>query len=265
MWPTLLRIGSFELTSFGLMMFLAFVFGGWVLARQFRAYGLNEDVASSILLAAALGGILGAKIYFAILYHDMSALFSRAGLVWYGGFIGGVIACSIVILRTKIPFLVAADATAPAIGLGYALGRVGCFLVGDDYGRPTDAWFGIAFPKGLPPTTAQSLREFGVKVDPSIAPDTVLRVHPTQLYEVAAGLAIFGILFWMSKREHPAGRIFATFLVLAGIERFLVEIVRAKDDRFLGPFTVAQLISVILIIVGSVLLARRSKRVVVAA
>src|SRR4029079_11754264 len=82
--------------------------------------------------------------------------------------------------------LTAGDATMPALALGYALGRIGCFLVGDDYGAPTNSWVGIAFPKGSPPTTASSLREFGVKIDPSIPGDQVLRVHPTQLYESSA-------------------------------------------------------------------------------
>jgi phosphatidylglycerol---prolipoprotein diacylglyceryl transferase len=250
MWPTLVKIGTFEITTFGLMMFVAFFVGGWVLSRQFRRYGLAEDVASTLLLAAAFGGIIGAKIYFAILYHDVHALFSRAGLVWYGGFIGGVIACSLVILRARIPYLTATDATAPAQAIGYALGRIGCFLVGDDYGRPTKAWFGIAFPHGLPPTTAESLRSFGAKVDPSLPPDAILRVHPTQIYESLSMSVIFVILYLASKREHPPGQVFGLFLILAGIERFLVEIVRAKDDRFLGPFTVAQLIASISVAVG---------------
>ncbi|HVT03809.1 MAG TPA: prolipoprotein diacylglyceryl transferase [Thermoanaerobaculia bacterium] len=259
MWPTLVKFGNFEITTFGVMMFLAFIFAGMVLTRQYRRYGLSDDLASSIVFGAALGGILGAKIYFAILYHDFHALFSRAGLVWYGGFIGGVAVCSFIILRNKVPYLLAMDGGAPALALGYAIGRIGCFLVGDDYGRPTDSAIGMAFPKGLPPTTAQSLRKFGVKVDPSLAGDTLLRVHPTQLYESASAFLIFGILMFMARKPHHRGRIFAMFLVLAGIERFLVEIVRAKDDRLLGPFTVAQLISVIMIIVGASLFAYASR------
>ena len=258
MFPTLLRIGSFEITTFGLMMFLAFVAAGWVLTRQFRRYGLSDELASTMVMAAALGGIVGAKIYYAILYRSWHDLFARAGLVWYGGLIGGLLACSYVVIRNKVSWLTAADATAPALAIGYGLGRVGCFLVGDDYGAPTDGWWGVAFPKGSPPTTAYSLRNFGVRVNPSIPDDTLLRVHPTQIYETLAAFAMFGILMWLARRAHRKGQLFAVFCVLMGIERFLVEIVRAKDDRFLGPFTVAQLISVMLIIVGIVLYARRS-------
>ena len=255
MYPTLIKIGNFELTTFGLMMFLAFIAAGWVLARQFRQYGLDEEVASTMVVAAAVGGIAGAKIYYAILFHDWHLLFERAGLVWYGGLIGGFLACSWIVWRHKVDYLTAADAAAPALAIGYALGRIGCFLVGDDYGRPTDAWFGIAFPKGAPPTTADSLREFGVPVDPSIAGDTVLRVHPTQLYESAAALVMFAVLMSLNRRPHRRGLAWTLFLIMLGIERFLVEFVRAKDDRFFGTFTVAQVISALLIVAGMTWLA----------
>jgi phosphatidylglycerol:prolipoprotein diacylglycerol transferase len=256
MYPTLIKLGSFEITTFGLMMFAAFIVGGWVLTRQFRRYGLTDDAASSIVMAAALGGIAGAKIYYAILFRDWHLLLDRAGLVWYGGLIGGFLGCSAYILLKRIDYFTVIDAAAPALAIGYALGRIGCFLVGDDYGRPTDSWIGIAFPKGSPPTTAESLRQFGVHIDPSIPPDQVLRVHPTQLYESASAFVMFAILMYASKRPHAKGRIFGLFLVLMGIERFLVEFVRAKDDRFLGSFTVAQLISVIVFICGSILILR---------
>ena len=253
MYPTLIKIGSFEITTFGLMMLIAFLTAGWVLAKQFRKYGLSDELASSMVMYAAIGGIVGAKIYYAILFRDWALLFSRAGLVWYGGLIGGFLACSWLIRHNRVDYLVAADATAPALAIGYSLGRIGCFLVGDDYGRPTDGWWGVAFPKGSPPTTAEALREFGVRVDPAIPPWTVLRVHPTQIYESLAAAAMFAVLMWYARRPHRKGRVFALFLMMMGVERFLVEIVRAKDDRFFGPFTVAQLISVLLVIFGVVL------------
>src|SRR5947209_7903387 len=259
MYPTLVRIGSFEITTFGLMMFLAFVAAGWVLSRQFRRYGLTEDAASSMVMAAAIGGIVGAKIYYAILTRDVHALITRAGLVWYGGLIGGLIACSIYLRRQRMDYFTAADAASPALAIGYALGRIGCFLVGDDYGRPTNSWVGIAFPRGSPPTTAEELRRFGVAVDPSLPPDTVLRVHPTQIYESLSALVMFFILMAAARRAHPKGRVFGLFLILMGLERFLVEIVRAKDDRFLGPFTIAQLISAIIFVIGIALVMRRDR------
>ncbi len=259
MYPTLVKIGAFEITTFGLMMFAAFIVGGWVLARELRRHGISDDVASSIVLAAALGGILGAKIYYAILFRDWRLLFERAGLVWYGGLIGGTLAVAWVIYRRRLDFLVVSDSASAPLSIGYFLGRIGCFLVGDDYGRPTDAWYGVAFPKGAPPTTAYSLRQFGVEVDPSIPPDQVLRVHPTQLYEAGAALLMFFILLRLNARPHKRGLVFGVFLILLGIERFLVEFVRAKDDRFLGPFTVAQLFSVMILIIGFLLALRKQK------
>ena len=261
MYPILFRIGSFEITTFGLMMFAAFIVGGWVLTRQFRRYGLSDDAASSIVMAAAIGGIGGAKIYYAILFRDWHLLLDRAGLVWYGGLIGGVIGCSAYILAKKLDYFTVCDAAAPALAIGYALGRIGCFLVGDDYGRPTNSWVGIAFPKGSPPTTAESLRQFGVHIDPSIPPDQVLRVHPTKLYESAAALVMFFVLTYASRQQHKKGSVFGLFLILMGIERFFVEIVRAKDDRFLGPFTVAQLISAIVLVIGVGLIVSHRERV----
>src|SRR3954447_16267217 len=226
MYPTLIKIGSFEITTFGLMMFAAFIVGGWVLTRQFRRYGLSDDAASSVVMAAALGGIAGAKIYYAILFRDWHLLLDRAGLVWYGGLIGGFLGCSAYLLFKKIDYFTAADAAAPALAIGYALGRVGCFLVGDDYGAPTNSWVGVAFPKGSPPTTCESLHDFGVKVN--CLPGEMLKVHPTQLYESAAAVVMFAILLTLARRPHLRGRVFGAFLVLMGIERFLVEIVRAK-------------------------------------
>lgn len=260
-YPTLVKFGNFEITTFGLMMFLAFVAGGWILTRQFRRYGLTDDLASTIVMAAAIGGIVGAKIYYAILYHSWAELFSRAGLVWYGGMIGGALACTFVIVRNRVDFLVAADAISPACAIGYAIGRIGCFLVGDDYGAPTNGWWGIAFPKGSPPTTAYSLREFGVRVNPAIPDEAVLKVHPTQIYESLAAFTMFVILMRLESRPHRKGSAFALLLVLLGIERFLVEFVRAKDDRFLGPFTIAQLISVLIVITGIILLSRRNRTI----
>jgi phosphatidylglycerol:prolipoprotein diacylglycerol transferase len=259
MYPVLFRIGSFEISSFGLMMFLAFVASGALLSRRFRELGLKDGDASAIVFASAIGGIVGAKIYYAILFHDVRLLFDRAGLVWYGGLLGGFAAVLLVLRRRRLPLLTVADAAAPPLALGYALGRIGCFLVGDDYGRPTTGWYGVAFPHGAPPTTAGSLRAFGVRIASTLPDSTLLRVHPTELYEAVAALFILGLLLSVQRKLRD-GSLFAMFLILAGLERFLVEFVRAKDDRFFGPFTLAQAISVGLIIAGARLAAALRRR-----
>src|SRR5438128_11506396 len=117
MFSTLVKIGLVEVTTFRFVVFLRFVGGGLVLSRQFRRYGLSDDAASSMVMAAAIGGIVGAKIYYAILFHDWHLLFTRAGLVWYGGLIGGAIGCMLYLRVQRIDFLAAADAAAPALAI----------------------------------------------------------------------------------------------------------------------------------------------------
>lgn len=267
MYPELITldlplIGRLTITSFGVMMALAFLTAYQVGRVEFRRMGKDPELAGDVLLGALIGGIVGAKLYYVFLNWDLTVqdplgmLFSRAGLVWYGGFLGGAAGVILMIRRRgeEIPSL--ADAIAPALALGYAVGRIGCFLVGDDYGRPTDSWVGIAFPQGSPPSTAGNLRDgFGVSVPSSIPDSTVLQVHPTQLYEVGMSLLIFLVL-WRLRGDRPTGWLFSLWLALAGAERFIVEFFRAKDDRFFGALTLAQVISLCLIGLGIYLMRR---------
>jgi phosphatidylglycerol:prolipoprotein diacylglycerol transferase len=198
-----------------------------------------------------IGGIIGAKLWYVAVSQDMHALFSRGGLVWYGGFIGGTAAVILNGWRLRVPLRWTMQLVAPALPAAYALGRIGCFLVNDDYGRPTDLPWAVKFPRGLPPSTAASMEQlFGIPVPPGTDPSTVLAVHPTQIYEAILMLAAFMWLWTVRKSDRPIGWIFGVYLVIAGVERFLIEILRAKDDRFLGPFTLAQLTSVILVAIG---------------
>ena len=146
-----------------------------------------------------------------------------------------------------------ADLCSPTLAIGYAVGRMGCFLVGDDYGRPTGSWVGIAFPRGTPPTRVDVLNSyFGVQVDPALVErfGDIVPVHPTQLYEVAMASLIFLVLWKLRIHEHAAGWLWWICLTLLSAERFLVEFVRVKDDRFIGPLTLAQGIAVTLVLVG---------------
>lgn len=270
MYPELITIrlplvGELTITSFGVMMALAFLSAYLVIRAELGRLDRDREIAADILLGALIGGIVGAKLYYVVLYWERTALdplgmlFSRGGLVWYGGLIGGVIGVVWVLRRRGVSIPFAADVCAPALALGYAVGRIGCFLVGDDYGRPTDSWVGIAFPEGVPPTTAGSLRRFGVDVDPAIPDQALLTVHPTQLYETGLSLLIFAVLWRLRRHPHQRGWLFSLWLVLAGAERLFVEFFRAKDDRFFGPLTLAQLISLGLIAVGAYLLRRRAR------
>lgn len=268
---TLPVLGEFTITSFGVMMALAFLCGYLVLRAETARLGAGRDLAADMLLGALIGGIVGAKIYYVLLYWDRTAvdplgmIFSRSGLVWYGGFIGGFIGVTWILRRRPVAPGLGVDAIAPALPLAYGIGRIGCFLVGDDYGRPTESFVGIAFPNGLPPTTAGNLRRFGADVDPAIPDTEVLSVHPTQLYETALSLVIFLILWRLRRHPHVQGWLFGMWLAMAAVERFVIEIFRAKDDRFLGGFTLAQMISVLLFAAGIALVLRLRRRAAEAA
>ncbi len=256
-YPLVFRFGSFEVTGFGIMMMLAFVVGGWLVALEIRRRGWNEDYGADIVVAAVVGGIIGAKLWYVALTGDPGALLSRGGLVWYGGFLGGVLAVILNGWRRQVPMRITAHLVAPALAGAYALGRVGCFVVGDDYGRPTDAFWGVKFPQGLPPSTAGNMAAlFHVPIAADIPTSTVLAVHPTQLYEVTIMLAVFMVLWRWRLSDRPMGWLFGAYLAFAGTERFLVEILRAKDDRLLGIFTLAQATSILVLAVGVVVMTR---------
>ncbi len=256
----LFHIGPLSISPFGVMLVVAFLSGFAQLRSGMRQLGLgSDDDASAILFAAGVGGIAGAKIYYALLYRDWHLLLDRAGLVWYGGFLLGTAAVLWVLWRRRLPIWRTLDAATPALALGYGLGRIGCFLVGDDYGLPTALPWGVKFPVGLPPSTAGYLRsEFGVELPASVADGELLAVHPTQVYETLAAFAIWWIGRRLLKRSTWPGDVALPVLSLLAVERFAIEFLRAKDDRLLGIFTVAQSISVIVLIALLLLWARRS-------
>jgi len=259
----LFSIGPLSISPFGVLMVIAFVAGYLQLRWGLRRLDAGDDEdASAVILAGGIGGIAGAKIYYAILYRDWSLLLERFGLVWYGGFVVGALAVFWVARKRRLPAWSVADAAAPGLALGYGLGRIGCFLVGDDFGMPTSMPWGVAFPKGLPgPTTAGLMRqEYGAEVAWEIPDDQLIAVHPTQLYEMLAAIAIWAFGVRLIRRGAPPGVTTLTVVALLALERFLVEFVRAKDDRFLGMFTVAQLISLIVVVCALALLSGIKRR-----
>lgn len=252
-FPLTIDLKLITLTGYGLMVMAGFFFAGWAMQEELRRRRLNEVYAWDVVLAAMVGGIVGAKLWYAGL-HGIGTLTSRSGMVWYGGFLGGVLAVVLMGVWRRVPLRFGMDLTAPVLAAGYALGRVGCFMVGDDYGVPTTLPWGIKFPEGVPPTTAADLAAWGVRIPEGVHPSQVLAVHPTQLYEVAAMLLVFSILWRLRAHRHAMGWLFGLYLLLGGAERFLVEFLRAKDDRFLGHFTLAQGTSAVLMVAGAYIL-----------
>lgn len=253
-YPLAVSVFGLEITGFGVMMMLGFLAAGWVMQRELQRRGLNPEFSADVVVAGVVGGILGARLWYMALHGG--PLLSRAGLVWYGGFVGGVVAVVATSWWKRVPIRFTFELAAPALALGHGLGRVGCFLVQDDYGMPTSLPWGMKFPQGQPPTTAASLARWGADIPAGTPPDTVLAVHPTQLYEVAALVFVFWLLWRLRRHEHAVGWLFGVYLIAIGIERFLVEFVRAKDDRLLGSLTVAQGTSVLLLVIGLVLVMR---------
>ncbi len=255
MIPELFHVGPVSISPFGPAMVAAFLLA-WAQVRWgLRQVNLfDEEHASALLLAAGIGGIIGAKLYYTALYGDWSLLLSRSGLVWYGGLIGGTVAVLWTARKRGLPILPVADVGMLAVALGYAVGRIGCFLVGDDYGIATDEPWGVAFPYGLPfPTTAAYMRQFGGTLPADAAPADLVPVHPTQLYETAAALGIWWLCRRLLANGAAPGATAAAGLALLATERFFVEFLRAKDDQLFGPLTLAQVLS--LAILGAVAIA----------
>ena len=231
MYPELFRIGDFSVSTFGLMLAVAFLVGSWIASKRMGEEGLEPD-STTLLIYVMIGGILGSKLYFAVDVHLRTGLpfagllFARDGITWYGGLIGGSLLGALGCRIHGIPVKTMADCTAVSGAVGQAIGRVGCFLVGDDYGKVTDVPWAVSFPQGAPPT-----------LDP---------VHPTQLYEVAWLLPVAALL-WRRRRHSPF--LFGEYVALNGLGRIVIETWRVNPKVALG-LTEPQIIGLLLILSG---------------
>ena len=259
-YPFIIHVGRFTLTGYGIMMMLGFLVAGWIYSRELQRRTLDPGIAWDTVVIAVVGGLVGSKLYFAISVGRIGAAFSRGGLVWYGGLAGGTAAVLFYMWLKKLPVRTLLDAVSPSLVVGYLLGRVGCFMVNDDYGLPSRLPWAVAFPKGSPPTTARVLHEqFHVTIAAGVPPEQVLTVHPTQLYEIALSLVVFWLLWRRRDHRHAAGWLFACYLVLSSLERIIAEVFRAKDDRIFGAVTVAQVLSAALVVLGALLMRRLAR------
>jgi phosphatidylglycerol:prolipoprotein diacylglycerol transferase len=237
LYPILFRIGSFEITSFGVLVAIGALVGIWVFQRELKRSGL-PDAGVDAAIAGVLGGLIGAKLLWTLEHVGdeplTGLLLSRGGMSWFGGFVGGVGTGMWMLHRRGIRMMAGLAAAAPALAIGHAIGRIGCFLVGDDYGRPSDLPWAVAFPEGLPPTD--------------------VRVHPTQLYEMILLIPVaWALIRW--RRAGASDRVvFGRYLVLAGAVRFAIEFIRVNEP-VAGPLTLAHLISGAITIAGMYLIA----------
>lgn len=229
-----------SIQTFGVFFALNFLAWGVVSARRLRELGRSGELAYEIVFAAIIGGLVGARGYYLIQNHSelhggvLHNLFSGSGLIWYGGLIGGVVAVTAWAAWRRVKLSVLADLAAVGLPLGYAIGRIGCQVSGDgDYGTPSGLPWAMPYPHGAVPTD--------------------VAVQPTPIYEtLVMGLVAFAL--WKLRDRVRPGVLFASYLVLAGIERFLVEFIRRNADVVAG-LTAAQVESLVSLVVGAVWLA----------
>lgn len=257
--PFQFQVGPVSVTGFGIAVVVSFMIAQVVSEAMMRLRGENADPIGDMILGAVIGGLLGAKAYFVVVLGNWDALWSRGGFVFWGGLIGGAVGVLAIARWKKVSWWTTLEVGAPAVAAAYAVGRTGCWAVGDDYGRPWNGPIAVQFPEGAPPSTAGVMQqEFGVQFPPGTDPATVVAVHPTQIYEVAMGVVMFYIIWRLRHHRHAAGWLFGVYAVLAGIERFVVEFFRAKDDSLTIGITIAQSIAIAAIALGiALLLARR--------
>lgn len=250
MYPILfhLPIVGWPVSSFGVTMAIGFLVGYWIAIPRMKEERIDPEHGANLLIYIMFGGILGAKLYYAtdfwwresVPFWD--SLLSRGGLVFYGGLIGGALGGYIGCRTLGVPAIPFANAAAISLAVGQAIGRIGCFLVGDDYGRATDQPWGVAFPEGLPPVAYP--------------------VHPTMLYEAFWLTLVSGFLWWRRKRS---ASLMGEYLVLNGIGRAAIEHWRL-NARVALELSEAQWIGVALVVFGSILIVRgRAVRAVRAA
>ena len=264
MYPVIFDFGEISIfgfefhpviNSYGFMLMLAFYSCYYFLNKDLKRLGYDVKLAGDIVFAAAVGGILGSKIYYLIENFDRvkvdpsGMIFSGAGLVFLGGLMGGTAAVSYVIKKNNLPWSKFVDIAAPLVILGYAVGRIGCLLVGDDYGLPTHLPWGISFAEGLPPSTYSIFQTYYPWISLEGFDPGVLKVHPTQIYE---SLICFGLFYYLYQKRTKIvvqGSLFFSYLVLAGVERFLIEFLRL-NQKYLFGLSGAQIIALSMIGIG---------------
>ncbi len=249
MFPTILKIGSMQIYSYGLMLFISFMVGIWIVERRARKFGVESKRITDLALWILLGVVVGSRLFY-VAFHwgefkdDLIGIIAfwrggLAGLMFYGGFLGALLAGLLYARVQELPIIKLLDAAAPAIVLGEFFTRIGCFLNGCCFGKPTTCPLGMQFPAHSP-AGATFLHE------------TVQTIHPTQLYSSLAGMVLFLIALWLERRHLKDGVLFAIILILYSLFRFGIDFVRYYENA--ANFWGNQLVSLGLAALGAGLL-----------
>ncbi len=248
MFPIILRFGSFNLYSYGLMLFISFLVGIKLTSARAKRFGVREEKITNLALYILLGAIVGSRLLYVLLHwnefeRDLIGIFAfwrggLGGLMFFGGYIGSLLLGIYYVKKERLPLRKMLDAATPAVALGEFFTRIGCFLNGCCFGKSTNLPWGIHFPKDSPA-------------------GFLGRVHPTQLYSSLFGLILFFFVLFLERKRLKDGSLFAITLILYALFRFLIDFVRYYEDY--ANFLTNQLIAISLIIFGIILYIRFQK------
>jgi phosphatidylglycerol---prolipoprotein diacylglyceryl transferase len=257
MHPIAFEPFGFTITSFGVMLALAFLAGWIYTGKEARRTGwFSEDLVGDLLFWLMVGGVVGARLLYVIVHWeqfrpDATEIlnFRAGGMVSFGGFLGAFFAGWIFTRKHKVDFVQLADLCLPGALLGQAVGRIGCFLVADDYGRPApDLPWAVRFPD-----VEGSMLPHALRGQP---------LHPTQLYLLLKAFLCFLVLRWLLRNRQFRGQVLAAAMIVYPLGRSIVEIWRydAVERGVYAGLSTAQWISIPLFIGGIALWFRFKNR-----
>jgi len=236
LYPTLVKFGSISISSFSVMVLIAFFAAYFLCERDLIKKGEDRIMADVLMIGSVIGGLGGAKLLFIYQNASISEVINdpmrylSSGYTFLGGLVGALFFILLISIYKKVSFWHLTDLCSAPLIFAYAIGRIGCFLVGDDYGVPTDLPWAVSFPNGSPPT--------------------IQEVHPTQIYDSIFMFIFFFVLWKLKDINNPVGWMTSITLIILGAERFLVEFIRSTTPSFIEGLSQAQLISLVLIFVG---------------
>lgn len=250
MHPILFHFSGFTLYTYGFFLALGFITAVWFSKRNARFYELKPDDISDLFFVILVCGILGARllyvlINFAYFQYNLLEIFTiwKGGLVFFGGFIGGITGSIVMLKIKKLPVFKSADTIAPGVALGHAIGRLGCFFAGCCYGRECTLPFAVTFthPKSLAPLDVY--------------------LHPTQIYMVVANLCLFFILVWIQKHKRFNGMVFVSYIIIYSVFRFVIEFFRGdfRGAFFFDFLSLSQGIGALVTIIALILMVKLAR------